>query len=70
MDRPYSYDTSGHGQESYKRISQLSGIAVDNKDKIQYNSAYLINLEIYLNLSYEITYINPACFTLEVLQQF
>ena len=38
-DRPYSYDPSGHGQESYKRISQLSGIAVDNKDKIQYNSA-------------------------------
>ena len=56
MDRPHSYDPSGHGQESYKRISQLSGIAVDNKDKIQYNSAYLINLEIYLNLSYEITY--------------
>ena len=28
-----------HGQESYKRISQLSGIAVDNKNKIQYNSA-------------------------------
>ena len=39
MERPYSYDPSGHGQESYKRISQLSGIAVDNKNKIQYNSA-------------------------------
>ena len=24
-DRPYSYDLSGHGLESYKRISQLSG---------------------------------------------
>ena len=34
-----SYDTSSHGQESYKRISQFSGIAVDNKDKIQYKSA-------------------------------
>ena len=34
MDRPYSYDPSGHGQESYNRISQLSGIAVDNKDKL------------------------------------
>ena len=38
-DRPYSYDPSGHGQESCKRISQLSGTAVDNKNKIQYNSA-------------------------------
>ena len=38
-DRPYSYDPSSHGQESYKRISQMSDIAVDNKDKIQYNSA-------------------------------
>ena len=38
-DRFYSYDPSGHGQESYKRISQLSSIAVDNKDKIQYNLA-------------------------------
>ena len=28
-DRPYSYDPSG----------QLRGIAVDNKNKIQYNSA-------------------------------
>ena len=37
--RPNSYDPSGHGQESYNRISQLSGIAVDNKDKIHYNSA-------------------------------
>ena len=32
--RPDSYDPSGHaGQESYRRISQLSSIAVDNKDK-------------------------------------
>ena len=38
-DGPYSYDHSGHGQGSYKRISQLRGIAVDNKNKIQYNSA-------------------------------
>ena len=37
-DRPYSYNPSDHDQESYKKISQLSGIAVDN-DKIQYNSA-------------------------------
>ena len=36
--RPYSYDPSSHGQESYKIISQLRGIAVDNKNKIQYNS--------------------------------
>ena len=38
-DRPYSYNPSGHGQGSYKRISQLRGIAVDDKNKIQYNSA-------------------------------
>ena len=38
-DRPYLYYPSGHGQGSYKRISQLRGIAVDNKNKIQYNSA-------------------------------
>ena len=58
MDKPYLYDLSGHGQESYKTISQLSGIAVDNKNKIQYSSAqhYLVNLEIYLNLSYEINH--------------
>ena len=36
---PYSYDPSGHGQGSYKRISQLRDIAVDNKNKIQYKSA-------------------------------
>ena len=35
-DSSYSYDPSSYGQESYKRISQLSGVAVDNKDKIQY----------------------------------
>ena len=28
----------GHGWESNKRISQLRGIAVDNKDNFQYNS--------------------------------
>ena len=28
-----------HGQESFQRRSQLNGIAVDSKDKIQYNSA-------------------------------
>ena len=39
MGRPHSYGPSGHGQEFYKRISQLRGIAVDNKNKIQYNSA-------------------------------
>ena len=30
---------NGHDQESYKRRNQLSGIAVENKNKIQYNSA-------------------------------
>ena len=39
MDRPYSYGLSGHGQGSYKRINQLRVIAVDNKNKVQYNSA-------------------------------
>ena len=39
MDRPHSDNPSGHGQGSYKRISQLRGIAVDNKNKIKYNSA-------------------------------
>ena len=34
-DRPYSYDPSGNGQGSYKRISQLRDIAVDSKNKIQ-----------------------------------
>ena len=38
-DRPHSYDPSGHDQGSYKRISQLRGITVDNKNKIQYSSA-------------------------------
>ena len=33
-DRPHSFDPSGHGQESRKRISQSSGIAVDNNNKI------------------------------------
>ena len=43
-DRPYSYDTSGHGQGSYKRISQLRDIAVDNKNKMEYNSAWHTSL--------------------------
>ena len=38
-DRTYSYDPSGYGQDSYKRISQLRGSAIDNKNKIQYISA-------------------------------
>ena len=38
--RPYSYiRPSGHGQGSYKKIRQLRGVAVYNKNKIQYNSA-------------------------------
>ena len=40
-DRPYSYDPSGHDQRYYKRISQFSAIALDNKAKIQYNLAEL-----------------------------
>ena len=39
LNRETLFILSGHGQESYKRIRQLSGIAVDNKNKIQYNSA-------------------------------
>ena len=39
LPRPYSYDLSGHGTEFCKRISQLRGIAIDSKNKIQYNSA-------------------------------
>ena len=38
-DRPYSYDPSDHGQGSCKRISQSRSTAVDNNNKIQYNSA-------------------------------
>ena len=38
-DLIHIYDPYGHGQGSYKRISQLRGIAADNKNKIQYNSA-------------------------------
>ena len=47
MDRSYSQDPSGHVQGSYKRISQLRDIAVDDK-KIQYNHNLpnLINLKI------------------------
>ena len=33
-DRPYSFDPCDHGQGSYKKIIQLKGIAVDNKNKI------------------------------------
>ena len=48
---------SAYSQGSNKRVSQLRGITVDNKNKTQYNSAnhiYLINLQ--LPLSYEITH--------------
>ena len=44
MARPYSQDPSGHRKGSNKSISQLRGIAVDNKNKIQYNSAYNTSL--------------------------
>ena len=63
---------SGHDQDSYKTISQVSSIAVDNKNKMQYNSVsiphyprtlFKFKLGNYLHLS-------PACFTLEALQQF
>ena len=40
MDGPYSEDPSGHRWGSNKRISQLRGIAVDNKNKIQYSTTY------------------------------
>ena len=57
------YNRRGGGQKSGKewlrnmwmlpkRTSQLRGIAIDNKNKIQYNSAYLPylnNLEIMLS---------------------
>ena len=42
-DRPYLYDLSDHGWESNKR-SELRDIAVDNKDKIQYNPTYHTSL--------------------------
>ena len=38
-DLIHMYYPSGHGHGSYKRISQLRGFAVDNKKKIQHNSA-------------------------------
>ena len=38
-DLIHIYDSYGHGQGSYKWISQLRGIAADNKNKIHYNSA-------------------------------
>ena len=38
-DLIHIYHPSGHGQGSYKRISQLKGFAVDGKNKIQNNSA-------------------------------
>ena len=40
IDKLYSYDSSGHGRGSSKRTSQFRDIAVYNKNKIQYNSAY------------------------------
>ena len=70
--RPYSYDLPGHGHGSYKKISQLSCIAVDTKDKFstaqlstphEPRNLFKFKLWNYLRLS-------PACFTLEVLQQF
>ena len=42
--RPYSQDPSGHGHGSNKRIRELRVIAVDNKNKIQCNSAYHTSL--------------------------
>ena len=39
-DRPYSQDPSGQYQESNKRINQSRDIALENKNKMQYNSAY------------------------------
>ena len=43
-DRPYLYDLSDHGWGSNNRISELRDIAVDNKDKIQYNPTYHTSL--------------------------
>ena len=43
-DLIHIYYPSGHGQGTYKKISQLRGFAVDNKNKIQYNSAYRTSL--------------------------
>ena len=41
-----------------KRTSQLRGIAIDNKNKIQYNSAYLPHLNnLEILLSSKITHI-------------
>ena len=33
MDKPYSYDPSGHGRGFNKRISQLRGIAVTRQQE-------------------------------------
>ena len=38
-DLIHIYNPSGHGQGSHKRISQLKGFVVDDKNKIQNNSA-------------------------------
>ena len=37
IDRPKFIGLSGHSQVSNKCISQLKGIAADNKNKTQYN---------------------------------
>ena len=39
-DRPYLQEPPGHSRVSNKRINQLRDIAIDNKNKIQYNSTY------------------------------
>ena len=43
-DKHYSKDPSGQGGGSYKRTSQLRGIAVDKKNKIQFTSAFHTSL--------------------------
>ena len=40
MGRPYLEHTFGHNWDSHKKIIQLRGTALDNKNKIQHNSAY------------------------------
>ena len=40
MDRPFSEDPLEYGCIFNKRISKLRDIAVENKNKTHYNSAY------------------------------